>query len=92
MPGAPPNNSVWKGLDAQASRTQVPSPIEPHVGSGKERLGLRNIVIDRDHRTLSRRVDTSNAGFETAPLYFATMAVGREIPSSVLGDIRRLLL
>ena len=52
-----------------------------HVGSGREQLGLGDLTVNVDARTVARPVDTTNGRFERTPLYFATVGVG-----AVIGD------
>lgn len=44
-----------------------------HVAAGVEEVSLRDVEIDIDDRTVSRRVITSNGRFERTPLYFASI-------------------
>ncbi len=78
---------VWTApidLDGQA---RIPSAVAPRVGAGRERLGLQDVVIDADQHTISRQVNTVDAGFARPPLYFATIAVDRNLRSV---DLERL--
>jgi hypothetical protein len=64
----------WQSVD-QSGRTSIPRPVPPQVASSRLTLDLREIDIDRSAQMLTTTIDTTNGAFESAPLYFVTIAV-----------------